>query len=150
MEQTYDGIEGDSASSPELLALLSSLAQVPLRQDIAVTGSVNQFGDIQPVGGINEKIEGFFKICQARGLTVQQGVLIPKANAKHLMLAAPVREAVADGRFHLYTMAHIDEALDVLTDLPVGKEHTPGVFCEGSVNERVVKALTEMNRKEDD
>jgi Lon-like ATP-dependent protease len=150
MEQTYDGIEGDSASTPELLALLSSLAQVPLRQDIAVTGSVNQFGDIQPVGGINEKIEGFFKICQSRGLTGQQGVLLPRANAKHLMLSAPVRDAVKAGRFHLYTMAHIDEALDVLTDLPVGQENTPGRFCEGSVNDRVVKALMEMNRKDED
>mgnify|MGYP006275759209 FL=1 len=149
MEQTYDGIEGDSASAPELLALLSSLAKVPLRQDVAVTGSVNQFGDIQPVGGINEKIEGFFQVCLAQGLRGDQGVLIPQANATHLMLHSSVRETVASGDFHIYTYSHIDEALAVLTDRPVGTVNETGHFPSGSVNAQVVQSLAQMNPKQD-
>ncbi|BBP43637.1 Lon protease family protein [Thiosulfativibrio zosterae] len=149
MEQTYDGIEGDSASSAELLALLSSISQVPLRQDLGVTGAINQFGEIQPIGGVNEKIEGFFKICQERGLTGKQGVIIPTANMCHLMLDIPVREAVERGEFHIYAMAHIDDALSLMTGLPAGKPNAFGQFPEGSLNYKIVTALEKLNEKED-
>ena len=137
MEQTYEGIEGDSASSAELLALLSALAEVSMRQDIAVTGSVNQFGEIQPIGGVIEKIEGYFKICQARGLTGQQGVLMPALNERHLMLSAAVRQAVVQGDFHIYSMSHIEDALPLMTGLEVE-----------ALNQRIVERLAEMNEKE--
>lgn len=138
MEQSYNGIEGDSASSAELLALLSSIAELPMRQDIAITGSINQFGEIQPIGGVNEKIEGFYKICSTRGLTGKQGVIIPKANANHLMLNQQVRQAVAEGNFSIYTMTHIDDALALLS----------GKSAE-EANRLVTEALEEMNSKED-
>lgn len=138
------------ASSAELLALISSISQVPLRQDIAVTGSVNQFGEIQPIGGVNEKIEGFFKVCKARGLTGSQGVIIPEANTKHLMLNAEVREAVNDQHFHLYAMSHIDDALQLLSGTEVGEIDTKGHYPKGSLNEKVMLALTEMNAKDND
>ncbi|MDX1796152.1 MAG: AAA family ATPase [Hydrogenovibrio sp.] len=150
MEQTYDGVEGDSASSAELIALISSLSQVPLRQDLAVTGSVNQFGEIQPIGGVNEKIEGFFKVCKERGLTGTQGAVIPEANTKHLMLNAEVREAVEKGEFHIYAMSHIDDALGLLMDMPVGEANEQGVYPEGSIHYRVILALEKMNEKHDD
>lgn len=150
MEQSYNGVEGDSASSAELLALISSLAQVPMRQDLAITGSINQFGEIQPIGGVNEKIEGFFKVCKARGLTGTQGVIIPEANAKHLMLNTVVRDAVEQGQFHVYTMSHIDDALGLLTDMAVGTANEAGDFPEGSVNAKVVASLEKMNEKHDD
>ena len=136
MEQSYSGVEGDSASSAELLALLSSLAHVPMRQDLAITGSINQFGEIQPIGGVNEKIEGYYKICNARGLTGKQGVVVPQANASHLMLNAEVRAAVEKSQFHIYTISHIDEALALLTGLPAEE-----------VNQKVVEALEAMNEK---
>ncbi|MDX1353001.1 MAG: AAA family ATPase, partial [Thiomicrorhabdus sp.] len=147
MEQSYNGVEGDSASSAELLALISSIAQLPMRQDLAVTGSINQFGEIQPIGGVNEKIEGFYKICQARGLTGTQGVIIPQANASHLMLNTEVRNAVAEGKFHVYTMSHIDDAITLFTGIKAGKLTKKGVFTKNSVNARVVKALEAMNEK---
>lgn len=150
MEQSYQGVEGDSASSAELLALISSLAQVPMRQDIAVTGSINQFGEIQPIGGVNEKIEGFFKVCEARGLIGSQGVIIPEANVAHLMLSAKVRDAVERGDFHVYTMSHIDDALGLLTNMAVGTVDEQGHFPEGSINARVVQALEKMNEKHDE
>ncbi len=148
MEQVYDGIDGDSASSAELLALLSSIAKVPLRQDLGVTGAINQFGEIQPIGGANEKIEGFFKICQERGLTGKQGVIVPAANASHLMLNQAVREAVESDLFHIYAMSHIDDALKIFTGLPAGKENALGQFPEGSFNHKVVQELEKMNEKE--
>jgi lon-related putative ATP-dependent protease len=117
-EQSYSGVEGDSASSAELYALLSALAGAPLRQSLAVTGSVNQHGDVQAIGGANEKIEGFFDLCAARGLDGGQGVLIPAANVKHLMLHERVLEAVGAGRFHIYAVAHVDEGIEHLTGLP--------------------------------
>ena len=119
-EQNYGGVDGDSASSAELYALLSALAEVPLRQSLAVTGSVNQHGEVQAIGGVNEKIEGFFDICLARGLSGEQGVLIPAANVKHLMLRADVVDAVAAGSFHVYAVAHVDEGIVLLTGLPAG------------------------------
>lgn len=147
MEQSYNGVEGDSASSAELLALISSIAQLPMRQDLAITGSINQFGEIQPIGGVNEKIEGFYKICQARGLTGTQGVIIPKANASHLMLNNEVRKAVRNGKFHVYTMGHIDDAIRLFTGIKAGKLGKKGKFTKDSVNARVVKALELMNEK---
>lgn len=138
MEQSYSGVEGDSASSAELLALLSSIAQMPMRQDIAITGSINQFGEIQPIGGVNEKVEGYYKICSAFGLTGEQGVIIPHANARHLMLNAEVRAAVEKEQFHVYTIKHIDEALALYTGLSAEE-----------ANKKVMAALEEMNEKPD-
>jgi predicted ATP-dependent protease len=123
-EQSYGGIDGDSASSTELYALLSRLANLPLRQDLAVTGSVNQWGDIQAIGGVNEKIEGFFDVCVQNGLTGQQGVLIPQANVRNLMLRHDVVEAIRAGRFHVYPITHIDQGLALLTGVPAGDPTT--------------------------
>lgn len=147
MEQSYSGVEGDSASSAELLALISSIAQLPMRQDLAITGSINQFGEIQPIGGVNEKVEGFYKICKERGLTGTQGVMIPLANASHLMLSSDVRKAVKKGKFHIYTMSHIDDAIELFTGLKIGKRKKKGCYAKGSVNAKVMAALEAMNEK---
>ncbi|MDD3651413.1 Lon protease family protein, partial [Immundisolibacter sp.] len=127
-EQSYSGVDGDSASSAELYALLSALAEAPIRQSLAVTGSVNQFGQVQAIGGVNEKIEGFFDICLARGLSGEQGVLIPASNVQHLMLRVDVRDAVADGRFHIYAVRTIDEGIELLTGLPAGVADAEGNY----------------------
>lgn len=145
-EQSYGGVEGDSASLAELTALLSAIAGVPLRQSLAVTGSINQFGVVQPVGGINEKIEGFFDICNARGLTGEQGVLIPLANVCHLMLRREVVEAVRKGSFHVWAVADVDEALGLLTGLPAGRPDEKGRLPEDSVNGRVAAGLKRLTR----
>jgi predicted ATP-dependent protease len=129
-EQSYSGIDGDSASSTELYALLSRLANLPLRQDLAVTGSVNQWGEVQAIGGVNEKIEGFFDVCVQRGLTGQQGVLVPQANVRNLMLRHDVVEAIQQGRFHVYPVTHVDQGLTLLTGVPAGDTTTEGtVHC---------------------
>jgi ATP-dependent Lon protease len=120
-EQSYGWIEGDSASSAELYCLLSALANVPLRQDIAVTGSVNQHGEVQAVGGVNEKVEGFFDICQAKGLTGTHGVCIPRSNVRHLVLRHDVIEAVREGKFHVWAVDAIDEGIELLTGMPAGE-----------------------------
>lgn len=125
-EQLYSGIDGDSASSTELYALLSSLANVPINQSIAVTGSVNQKGKIQAIGGVNEKIEGFFDICKQRGLTGEQGVMIPSENVINLNLNDKVIKAVKDGMFHIYAVSTIDEGIEVLTGVPAGDKDIPG------------------------
>ena len=125
-EQSYGGIDGDSASSTELYALLSRLANLPLRQDLAVTGSVNQWGEVQAIGGVNEKIEGFFDVCMQHGLSGQQGVLIPQANVRNLMLRHDVVEAIRAGRFHVYPITHIDQGLALLTGVPAGDPTTEG------------------------
>ncbi|MCS7082942.1 MAG: AAA family ATPase [Bacteroidetes bacterium] len=143
-EQHYGRIEGDSASAAELCALLSALANVPVRQDLAVTGSVNQKGELQPVGGVNEKIEGFFRICRVKGLTGHQGVIIPAANVQHLMLHSEVREAVAEGRFHLYAVHDIDDCLELLSGLPAGKPDAQGKFPEGSFHARVLERILRL------
>ncbi len=143
-EQSYGGIDGDSASSTELYALLSELAGLPLRQDIAVTGSVNQKGEIQPIGGVNEKIEGFFDVCRAKGLTGTQGVMIPRANLGDLMLREDVIEAVRQGRFHIYAVETIDEGIEILTGVPAGKEGRDGKYPPDSVNGRVKQRLIEL------
>ena len=140
-EQSYGGVEGDSASSAELYALMSALAGAPLRQDLAVTGSVNQLGDVQAIGGVNEKIEGFFVICAARGLTGSQGVLIPNANVQHLMLREDVVKACADRRFAVYPIACIEEGVALLTGLEAGERQPDGTFPPGSVNRRVEDRL---------
>ncbi len=140
-EQSYGGVDGDSASSTELYALLSALAEAPLRQDLAVTGSVNQFGDVQAIGGVNYKIEGFFDICEKRGLSGSQGVLIPAANVKHLMLRSRVVEAVAAGRFHIYAVSSIDEGIALLTGLQAGTADADGKYPEGSINRCVSDRL---------
>jgi predicted ATP-dependent protease len=140
-EQHYEEVEGDSASSAELYALLSSLTGIPLEQGIAVTGSVNQRGEIQPIGGVNEKIEGFFDVCHARGLTGRQGVLIPEANVRHLMLREDVVEAVRAERFHVYAITTVDEGLALLTGREAGERGIDGRFPEGSVNAAVESAL---------
>ncbi len=132
-EQSYSGVDGDSASSTEVYAILSSLAEVPIRQDLAVTGSVNQHGEVQPIGGVNEKIEGFFEVCKARGLTGTQGVLIPALNVPDLMLRPDVVEAVAAGRFHVYGVRTILEGIELLTGIPAGERGATGRWSEGSV-----------------
>ncbi|HEX6204065.1 MAG TPA: ATP-binding protein, partial [Thermoanaerobaculia bacterium] len=146
-EQSYGGIDGDSASSTELYALLSAIAEVPIRQGVAVTGSVNQHGEVQPIGGVNEKVEGFFAVCRARGLNGEQGVLVPAANVKHLMLDREVREAVAAGRFHLWAVEHVDQGIEVLTGVSAGERGADGKFPEGSLNQRVEKRLEELTEK---
>ncbi|MDP6482500.1 MAG: S16 family serine protease, partial [Nitrospinota bacterium] len=143
-EQSYSGVDGDSASSTELYALLSSLSGLPIRQGIAVTGSVNQHGVIQPIGGVNEKIEGFFRVCEERGLTGDQGVMIPQQNASNLMLDDDVIEAVRAGKFHIYSVSHVDEGIEILTGTPAGAPDEEGMFTEGSVHDRVDQRLHEL------
>ena len=143
-EQSYGGVEGDSASSAELYALLSALADMPLRQDLAVTGSVNQHGMVQAIGGVNEKIEGFFDICAARGLTGSQGVLIPASNAQHLMLRADVVDACAAGRFAIYPVRTIDQGIAVLTGKQAGERGDKGLYPEGSLNRAVEERLKQF------
>ncbi|MDR3466853.1 MAG: ATP-binding protein [Xanthobacteraceae bacterium] len=140
-EQSYGGVDGDSASSAELYALLSALADAPLRQELAVTGSVNQYGAVQAIGGVNEKIEGFFDICRARGLTGTQGVAIPQANVQHLMLRADVVEACARGQFAIYPVATIDEGIALLTGCLAGGRDGDGHYAAGSINRRVEDRL---------
>ncbi|MCR9255971.1 MAG: AAA family ATPase [Alphaproteobacteria bacterium] len=144
LEQSYGGIEGDSASSAELYALLSALAELPIEQGYAVTGSVNQHGAVQAIGGVNEKIEGYFEICEARGLNGRQGVLIPESNVKNLMLRRPVREAVAAGRFAIIPISHIDEGIAILTGRPAGTRDAKSAYSEGTVNRLVADRLAEF------
>jgi lon-related putative ATP-dependent protease len=143
-EQSYGMVEGDSASGAELLALLSALADVPLAQNIAITGSVSQRGESQPIGGVNWKIEGFFKVCKARGLDGTQGVIIPKANVQDLMLKKEVMDAVKDGKFHVWAIGHIDEALELFTGLPAGKRLPDGTWEPDTVNFKVDQKLHQM------
>jgi predicted ATP-dependent protease len=138
-EQSYDGVDGDSASSTELYAILSSLAEVPIKQGIAVTGSVNQNGEIQAIGGINQKIEGFYDVCRLKGLTGDQGVLMPKSNLRNLMLRADVVAAVKEGKFHIYAVGTIDEGMTVLTGIDAGERGSEGRYPEGSINALVEK-----------
>ncbi|OGO35402.1 MAG: hypothetical protein A2147_03665, partial [Chloroflexi bacterium RBG_16_57_8] len=143
-EQSYEGVEGDSASSTELYAILSSVSNVPLKQNIAVTGSVNQKGEIQPIGGVNQKIEGFFRVCQAAGLTGDQGVLVPEQNVRNLMLREEVVDAVRNGKFHVYSAKTIDEGIEILTGVPAGERQADGSYPEGTVNHQVRQQLKEM------
>jgi lon-related putative ATP-dependent protease len=143
-EQSYSGVDGDSASSTELYALLSALSGIPLRQDIAVTGSVNQNGDIQPIGDVNEKIEGFFDVCMMRGLSGSQGVLIPNANLGDLMLHPRIIEAAREGRFHVYGISTIDEGIAILTDIPAGDRQGKGRYPRDTVNGKVDTRLRDL------
>ncbi|MBX9589802.1 MAG: AAA family ATPase [Hyphomonadaceae bacterium] len=148
-EQSYGGVDGDSASSAELYALLSALSEVPIKQSLAVTGSVNQQGEVQAIGGVNEKIEGFFDICRARGLNEEQGVLIPKSNVQHLMLREDVVEAVKNGQFAIYAVGTIDEGIEILTGVKAGERGPGGRFAAGTVNRLVedkLKMFAERNR----
>ena len=145
-EQSYGGVDGDSASSTELYALISAISEIPLKQSIAVTGSVDQYGRVQAIGGVNEKIEGFFDICAARGLTGDQGVMVPASNVRHLMLRKDVVEACAQGRFAIYPVATIDQGLEILTGLSAGEPDEHGEFPLGSVNREVVVKLAHYSR----
>jgi lon-related putative ATP-dependent protease len=146
-EQSYGDIEGDSASAAELVALLSAISEVPVKQGIAITGSINQRGELQPIGGVNEKIEGFFAVCKSRGLSGEQGVVIPKANVKNLMLKKEVVQAVNDGKFHVYAVGTVDETVALLTGMPAGERRDDGTWPEGTVNFLVDKRLREIARK---
>jgi lon-related putative ATP-dependent protease len=141
-EQSYSGVEGDSASLAELCALLSALADAPLRQSLAVTGSINQQGQVQSIGGVNEKIEGFFDVCKEGGLTGEQGVLIPRTNVKNLMLRTDVVEAVEAGQFHVHSVETVDDAIELLTGTAAGIRDEAGQFADGSINQRVEARLT--------
>jgi len=146
-EQSYAGVDGDSASSTEIYAILSALSGVPLRQDLAVTGSVNQNGEIQPVGGVNQKIEGFFRTCKGQGLTGTQGVVIPTQNRQDLMLSDDVIEAVRKKKFHVYAVSTIDEGLELLTGMKAGKKLSAVHFEEDSVHSLVNRTLSEYAKR---
>ena len=147
-EQSYGGVDGDSASLGELCALLSELAEVPIKQSLAVTGSINQHGAVQPIGGVNDKIEGFFDVCKARGLTGDQGVIIPATNVQHLMLRDDVVEAVAQDQFHIYPVETADQGLELLTGKPAGVRDDEGNFPEGSINQLVEARLIALAEKQ--
>ncbi len=146
-EQNYGGVEGDSASSTELYSILSALSGLPIKQNLAVTGSVNQKGEVQAIGGVNEKIEGFFEICKLKGLTGEQGVMIPDSNAQNLMLKEEVLDAVKAGKFSVYSVKTIDEGIEVLTGVKAGEKQQNGAYPEGTVNYLVTKVLGEMAEK---
>lgn len=143
-EQSYGGVDGDSASSTEIYALLSSLTGVPLKQYIAVTGSVNQKGEIQAIGGVNMKIEGFFDCCRMTGLTGKQGVLIPEANVKDLMLRKDVVEAITQGKFHVWSVGTVDEGIEILTGKPAGKMKADGTYTKNSINDLADQKLRRL------
>lgn len=149
-EQLYNGVDGDSASSTELYGLLSSLSGIPINQAIAVTGSVNQKGQIQPIGGVNEKIEGYFQICKMRGLDGSHGVMIPVQNVDNLQLSDEIVESVKNGLFHIYSISTIEEGIEVLTGVPAGKKDKNGNFPAGTVNYLVhekLKKYAEISEK---
>ena len=143
-EQSYAGIEGDSASGAELVALLSALADVPVRLDLAFTGAVSHSGQIMAVGGVTRKIEGFFELCSRRGLSGEQGVIIPRDNIEHLMLESKVVDAVRRGRFAVYPVTHISEALELLTGLPAGRRRKSGGFTSGSLYDLADRRLERL------
>ena len=143
-EQSYGGVDGDSASSTEVYAILSSLSKMPLRQDIAVTGSLNQKGEIQPIGGVNEKIEGFYDVCKAKGLTGSQGVIIPHQNVHNLMLRKEIIESVSEGKFHIYPVKTIDEGIEILTGIKAGRKLKDGTFPKDTLNYLVDQELQRL------
>ena len=152
MEQSYGYVDGDSASLAEACALISALSYIPIHQSLAVTGSISQYGEVQAVGGINEKIEGFFAICKARGLNKKQGVLIPASNVKHLVLKKEIIDAVSNGEFHIYGIESVDQAIEILMDRKAGKLSRKGTFPRGSINYRVLERLrdiADIGREED-
>jgi len=145
-EQSYTGVDGDSASSTELYALFSALSGKPIDQGVAVTGSVNQHGEIQPIGGVNQKIEGFFKVCQTQGLTGKQGVMIPRRNLGDLVLNTEVLEAAQKGIFHIWAVDNVDQGIELLTGVPAGERDDEGAFPEGTINYLVDTRLDELSR----
>jgi len=145
-EQSYGGVDGDSASSTEYYCLLSAIADLPIKQNIAVTGSINQFGEIQPIGGVNEKIEGFFEVCKQSGLTGDQGVIIPRTNMINLMLKEEVIKAVEEGKFHVYAIDTVDDGIEILTGIKAGKPDKNGKYKKGTVNAMVAEKLDEYYR----
>jgi len=145
-EQSYSGVDGDSASSTEVYALVSALANLPLRQDIAVTGSMNQQGDIQAIGGVNEKIEGFYDVCRIQGLTGTQGVLIPASNVEDLMLREDLLDAVATKKFHIWPVARIEQGIEILSGSAAGRKNGDGTFDAASVFAKVDARLKDMAR----
>jgi predicted ATP-dependent protease len=146
-EQSYGGIDGDSASSTELYAIISSLAGIPIKQEIAVTGSVNQKGKIQAIGGVNQKTEGFFEVCKVNDLTGKQGVMIPRANVKNLMLRKGVIDAVKKRKFHVYQVSTVEEGIEILTGVPAGKADKNGNYPDGTVYGAVQKKLAHYFKK---
>jgi predicted ATP-dependent protease len=146
-EQSYSGIDGDSASSTELYAILSSLSGIPVKQGIAVTGSVNQKGKIQAIGGVNQKIEGYFEVCKTKTLTGTQGVIIPRANTKNLMLSKEVVDAVKRREFHVYQVSTVEEGIEILTGMPAGKADKEGNYPEGTVYGAVQKKLKQYFKR---
>lgn len=144
MEQSYGYIDGDSASMAELCCLLSALTNTPIKQCYAVTGSMNQHGEVQAIGGVNEKIEGFFDLCNARGLTGEQGVIIPQANVRNLMLHSKVVDAVKAKKFNVYAVSHVEEALELLTGHRPGVMNSKGNYPKGSINQKVLERLKEI------
>jgi lon-related putative ATP-dependent protease len=147
-EQSYDGVDGDSASSTELYAILSSLAEVPIKQGIAVTGSVNQHGEVQAIGGVNQKIEGHYDVCRLKGLNGSQGVMIPRANLRNLMLRSDVVDAVKSGKFQVYAVGTIDEGIEILTGMSAGARDHEGKYPEGSINARVEQKLRQFTEQQ--
>jgi predicted ATP-dependent protease len=145
-EQSYGMIDGDSASSAELYGLLSSLSEVPIYQGIAVTGSVNQKGEVQAIGGVNEKIEGFFEVCKLQKLTGKQGVIIPQSNVKNLMLAPEVIEAVKKGKFHIWAVNKIDDGIRLLTGMPAGQLRKDGTFTKDSIFAKVQERIIQFGK----
>ncbi|HKZ46945.1 MAG TPA: S16 family serine protease, partial [Thermodesulfobacteriota bacterium] len=143
-DQLYEEIEGDSATCTEFYALMSSLSGLPLNQGIAVTGSMNQLGEVQPIGGVNEKIEGFFDVCAAKGLTGKQGVIIPKKNVKHLMLKNEVVLAVKGGKFAVYPIERVEQGLEILTGTPAGERQPDGTYPAETIHYLVAKRLKEL------
>jgi len=145
-EQSYSEVDGDSASSAEIYAILSSLSNVPLSQELAVTGSVNQHGEIQPIGGVNQKIEGFYDVCKNKGFTSTQGVIIPASNVEDLMLRQDIVDAVKNKKFHIYAVTTIDQGIELLTGVKAGKRTKTG-FQKDSINDRVAKKLQSFAQK---
>lgn len=146
MEQSYGYVDGDSASMAEICTLISALTHIPIKQQYAMTGSISQYGEVQAIGGVNEKIEGFYRLCAARGLTGKQGVIIPQANVRHLMLKKEVVDAVEAGQFAVYAVATVDQALEILMDRSAGKEKADGTFTQRSIGAEVVKRLREISK----
>ena len=148
-EQSYGGVDGDSASMAEFCAIVSAISEIPIKQNIAITGSINQKGDAQAIGGVNEKIEGFFEVCKLKGLNGEQGVLIPRSNVRHLMLKKEVIDAVRDGKFHIYSMENYEDALELLTDREVGRRGGNGKYPKGTIFYEAEKNIFRMNSKID-
>jgi len=145
-EQSYGGIDGDSASAAEIYALFSAIANIPIKQSIAITGSVNQKGDIQPIGGVVEKITGFYEICKDRGFTGEQGIIIPEQNIKNLMLNNEIVDAVKHGKFTIYAIKNIDKGAEILMGLPAGKLNSKGKYPEDSLYGKVIERIIALDK----